>query len=1287
MKKIVLLLILLFFATRSIAQIPFITNYSPVEYNAAPQNWALIQDERGILYIGNNEGVIEYDGISWQIIKTPSAVRSLAKDSVGRIYVGVQGDFGYLEISSNGVYQYKSLKEKFSTENYEFNDISKIYILGKSIFFQSDVNIFVLKNEKINVLFSKGVFHRSFNVNNLFYVREEGYGLKVYEKDSLRLIKGGEIFSNEKIIEILPYKENELIIIASKGISIYDTKVNKFYKSIYFDKVNKLLNKHLSFCGIKLKNGTYAIGTLNGGIIVIDSMGEIVTVFNTETGLQDNTILNLYSDKFQHLWVSTSNGISLVQNNLPFQQYTSKNGLKGKPICIKSIDNKIYIGTSQYLCVQNKNGNFDVISGTESQNWQMLDVNGMILLANTNGLFEIKGMHSKPILSNLSILNICSIYNKPKQLLIGTLAGVKLLEFNQNEWRIKNSIKGFNMIVHKLVQDKNEIIWASSNSKLYQLKLNKTLDSFDVAIQCTKVHGLPSDRAKPFLLNSGELVVGTEKGIYRYNETNRMFEKHPDFNMLSINVFTFEQQENGDIWFQETIGNGKYETGILKLTYGNFVLIKQPFYKFIDFAKNGNDKYFYTNIDSIVYICTVNGLLQYNSKHVTNFNLPFNTLIRKIYVKDSLFYGGANDMIISNKSNTLLYSQNNIIFHYAATFYENTEKNLYSYRLIGLDTTWSTWSSDFKKEYSNLHEGKYIFEVRAQNQYKVISNIASYSFRILPPWYRTWWAYLFYLMFFIVTGYIIIKIYTKRLKAANIRLEKIVCDRTAEIKEQAKELEIKNLELEKLSIVASETDNAVIIMDEKFNFEWINEGYVKLFGFSFNDLMLYYGGNLIKGSNYEKIEELTNKCIQTKKSVYYQSRIINQSALTLWVQTTITPILDNNGEIKKFVAIASDITELKKAEIKIFNYNREILAQNEEIQIHKANLETYNEELMATLEELQRRQEEIEYQARNLKNQNEKLMEMDIFKQNLFSMIVHDLKNPLNLILNIPQNIKLEKQIKIIQQSAKQMLNMVLNILDVDKYENGNMELVLEDKQFVIILQNAINQVKYLCEQKGISINNQIDSEVFVKVEEEIAERIIVNLLTNSIKFTPVGGNISLRSNNESDSDVKIEIEDTGEGIDEDKTHLVFQKFSQIVNKKSGGIRSSGLGLTFCKMAIEAHEGEIGFNSRQGKGTIFWFTLKKGNKKNIELEYLNYEKEFVNEEDIINFTYEEKLILEPIIIQLKAFTIYETDDIEEILIKMESVKTKNIEKWISQIKKYLLTLNQEKYLELLNLNT
>jgi len=144
------------------------------------------------------------------------------------------------------------------------------------------------------------------------------------------------------------------------------------------------------------------------------------------------------------------------------------------------------------------------------------------------------------------------------------------------------------------------------------------------------------------------------------------------------------------------------------------------------------------------------------------------------------------------------------------------------------------------------------------------------------------------------------------------------------LEEKNNELQKIILELNKLSIVAQETDNAVIIMDANGDFEWVNAGFTKLYGYTFNELINNRGSNILHASENPEIQDLIEKWVKNKKPIHYETRSKKKTGEDIWVQTTINPVLNHENEIEKIVVIDSDITDLKNAEKEILQWKEDI---------------------------------------------------------------------------------------------------------------------------------------------------------------------------------------------------------------------------------------------------------------------------------------------------------------------------------------------------------------------------
>jgi len=177
------------------ASVPFIRNYKAYEYKASQQNWAIAQDKRGILYFGNNDGLLEFDGVNWRLIRLP-CVRSLAVNPSGRIYIGLEIDFGYLDPDKNGNYQYFSLKSKVPEPYKNISPIIRTHELNGKIIFQSRHNTYIYENDTIQVMAQHGGRVESCVVNDSLYLHEAGKGLFRVENNSRVFVEGSEILAD-----------------------------------------------------------------------------------------------------------------------------------------------------------------------------------------------------------------------------------------------------------------------------------------------------------------------------------------------------------------------------------------------------------------------------------------------------------------------------------------------------------------------------------------------------------------------------------------------------------------------------------------------------------------------------------------------------------------------------------------------------------------------------------------------------------------------------------------------------------------------------------------------------------------------------------------------------------------------------------------------------------------------------------------------------------------------------------------------------------------------------------
>ncbi len=239
--------------------------------------------------------------------------------------------------------------------------------------------------------------------------------------------------------------------------------------------------------------------------------------------------------------------------------------------------------------------------------------------------------------------------------------------------------------------------------------------------------------------------------------------------------------------------------------------------------------------------------------------------------------------------------------------------------------------------------------------------------------------------------------------------------------------------------------------------------------------------------------------------------------------------------------------------------------------------------------------------TQGLQESYKRLQELEKLRDDLTNMIVHDLRTPLTSVITGMQTLQVVGDLDEVQREmvgiaisgGEILLGMINALLEVEKMESGSMHLDYAVLDAAALVAGAINQVASLSESKGLTLVRQIAAGVPpFSGDENKLRRVLVNLLGNAIKFTPAGGTLTVNVRlGEDEHSLVFSISDTGEGIPSEAFERIFEKFGQVASRQGGRTMSTGLGLTFCKLAVEAHGGHIGVESVPGIGSTFSFTI------------------------------------------------------------------------------------------------
>lgn len=391
----------------------------------------------------------------------------------------------------------------------------------------------------------------------------------------------------------------------------------------------------------------------------------------------------------------------------------------------------------------------------------------------------------------------------------------------------------------------------------------------------------------------------------------------------------------------------------------------------------------------------------------------------------------------------------------------------------------------------------------------------------------------------------------------------------------------------------------------------------------------------------------------------------------------LADIYERKSEFSTSISYYKKYIELKK-EILNTESTKQIAEMQTKYETEKKERE--NEIYKLKNVELAKKNKLILSQKDELNKTYEKLKKLNHFKENLTEMIIHDLKNPLNSVIGLSDSETTERNFRLINQSGRQMLNLVMNMLEVQKFEDSKIKLNLKNAAIYETVENALISVNLLIEMKNLEVQNLVNQGIFGLIDTELIERVFVNLLTNAIKFSRKNEQIFIDCKQENGS-LRISVTDKGSGIPEEQIPIIFEKYGQAKAENLGKIRSTGLGLTFCKLVVEAHKGIIEVVSKLNESTTFWFTLPSGQQIG-ELQN-KFQKSEIKHQLLL--TESDKVELAFAYRKLKRLEVYQASDLRKLLNKIDEKNNSRIKEWKSNLQTAIFSCNEEKFNELVSL--
>ncbi|MGZ3871550.1 MAG: triple tyrosine motif-containing protein [Mucilaginibacter sp.] len=773
--------------------VPYVQNYSKALYQSGNQNWSITRDEHGIMYFGNSDGLLTFDGKYWQSYPLPNGliVRSVAADGRGKIYSGGFGEFGYWENNRNGALKYHSLTQLVPKKYQPVNEeVWKIYIDKGQVIFQSFGAIYVYGQGRISVVKGRYPFLFLYKTAGRYFVEEVNKGLFELKNNQLQFIAGSDKMGNSGVLSILPLPGNRFLIgTARDGLFIYNgrqmipwnNRANDFLKTYQLNNGVLVLGKYIAY------------GTILNGVIIIDTAGNVVQHINKSSGLQNNTVLSLFIDSEQNLWAGLDNGIDRIEINSPLYFYFDKSGLFGTVYSSIIFNNKIYLGTNQGLFYSDwvEKGNkrlfqsfdFKLIPGSQGQVWELSLQDGRLLCGHNNGTFQVNGS----TLTKISAISGGWTIKKlnASQLVQGTYTGLVIYKKdNTGNWTFDHRVDGFGEPSRYVEQDNKGQIWVSHVYKgIYRVTLTADLKKAASIKYYDKASGLPGSYNINVFNLDNRIVFSSDSGFFVYDDISDRFSRYQQLNRM---LGTFSSSNKiipalgKKYWF---INHGRVALadlstpGKLSIDSNRFSVLDGRMVKNYENISRINSSIYLISVDDGFVILNDEDALQHSGT-----KLP-NVLIRRIEnITDRVV------PITDNRNQNdieIPYTQNNIRISYSLPFYRQ-EKVKYQYFLEGYSRQWSDWSTQTQREFTNLNQGNYAFKIRAKINEANISPVTTLNFTILAPWYAGKIAMLCYVLMLVLVYLGANRYYSMKLKRHQHRIhEKLQQEKEEFLRQEA----------------------------------------------------------------------------------------------------------------------------------------------------------------------------------------------------------------------------------------------------------------------------------------------------------------------------------------------------------------------------------------------------------------------------------------------------------------------------------------------------------------------
>ncbi len=796
---------------------PLITSFTPEDYLNEGQCFDVAITPDNLVYVANAGGVLEYDGQKWTTIQGTEhlVVFSLASDSQSRIWVGSRTDTGVLARNEKGILEYHSLVNVFPDSAVTLKNVWRIHDTPDGIYFQSPKLLVRWRPDRNTPLEGEFDVWEADGHNFMMACWAGGQLLIKRHYQPLEYLKDDEIVpypgldskSPGTVIHAMDFDESTVMLTNYHGnlLLLKDNQLIPFE-----GPVTELEDNELCFGIHALSENRYVMASSTLGLIVFDNKGNILEIINESSGLPSKTI-NRYvkQDKTGGVWVPLDYGLARVELSAPYRIFSSANDLNVTSVSIAWHEGDLYAGSPggfQRLGKPTQPGKppqFKTVPGFVGSAWKIANFANTLAIGTVQGLYAID-KHGVCQVIPAKSGNIHFMITSPdsKNLYAGVeLFGIRRYEM-VNNWIVDRGTLDLNYDDYGSLRYFDHHMWATHYVQNGRILLRSDYDVNNPDqmefLHIGPEHGIPDGvTGTPFVwenrlfVNTPTGVVGIDAGADLFvpaeqllgapisGEFNCSFEDEYGRLYAAQGPFSlnrYERTAEGAILVHPLLGEVRMRRVLCMAADPQTGLI----------AFGGEDD------RVVVYDPASDTLAQHT---------PATLLHRVSMPGDSTIAA-----MISSTGHTpvrLSWPVSSLRFEYSLPAYAAPRFNEYQFRLLGLNSEWTSWTRESYHDFNDLSPGHYEFQVQGRDAKQQIGETASFSFIVLPPWYRTWWAYGLWIILAALTIYGIIQYRLRRVEKQKQRLEDLVAQRTLEL-EEAQEEELRQMEALKAAEIESQ---------------------------------------------------------------------------------------------------------------------------------------------------------------------------------------------------------------------------------------------------------------------------------------------------------------------------------------------------------------------------------------------------------------------------------------------------------------------------------------------------